>query len=97
MNKVMLVGRLTRDPDLRTMPSGKPLATVSVADYTHAHERIHGSAGRLPTEVTCDFRSRHVLAGARASYPRARSSKRRYRPGTAAGLEPLRTVHLPST
>jgi len=31
MNKVMLVGRLTRDPELRTLPSGKPLATFVVA------------------------------------------------------------------
>ena len=30
MNKVMLVGRLTRDPELRTLPSGKPLATFVV-------------------------------------------------------------------
>jgi single-stranded DNA-binding protein len=26
MNKVMLVGRLTRDAELRTLPSGKPVA-----------------------------------------------------------------------
>ena len=31
MNKVMLVGRLTRDPELRTLPSGKPLATFVIA------------------------------------------------------------------
>jgi single-strand DNA-binding protein len=31
MNKVMLVGRLTRDPELRSLPSGKPLATFVVA------------------------------------------------------------------
>jgi len=31
MNKVMLVGRLTRDPELRTLPRGKPLATFVVA------------------------------------------------------------------
>jgi single-strand DNA-binding protein len=31
MNKVLLVGRLTRDPELRTLPSGKPLATFVVA------------------------------------------------------------------
>jgi len=31
MNKVMLVGRLTRDPELRTLPSGNPLATFVVA------------------------------------------------------------------
>jgi single-strand DNA-binding protein len=31
MNKVMLVGRLTRDPEFRSLPSGKPLATFVVA------------------------------------------------------------------
>ena len=35
MNKVLLVGRLTRDPELRTLPSGKHVTTFSVAtnDY----------------------------------------------------------------
>lgn len=31
MNKVMLVGRLTRDPELRSLPSGKQVATFTVA------------------------------------------------------------------
>lgn len=31
MNKVMLVGRLTRDAELRTLPSGKPVATFTIA------------------------------------------------------------------
>jgi single-strand DNA-binding protein len=31
MNRVMLVGRLTRDPELRSLPSGKPVATFTVA------------------------------------------------------------------
>jgi single stranded DNA-binding protein (ssb) len=31
MNKVMLVGRLTRDPELRTLPSGKAVANFVVA------------------------------------------------------------------
>jgi len=31
MNKVMLVGRLTRDPELRALPSGKHVANFSVA------------------------------------------------------------------
>jgi single-strand DNA-binding protein len=31
MNKVLLVGRLTRDPELRSLPSGKPVATFTVA------------------------------------------------------------------
>jgi single-stranded DNA-binding protein len=32
MNKVMLVGRLTRDPELRSLPSGKHVATFTMAD-----------------------------------------------------------------
>lgn len=31
MNKVMLVGRLTRDPELRALPSGKPVANFTIA------------------------------------------------------------------
>ena len=31
MNKVFLVGRLTRDPELRTLPSGKAVANFVVA------------------------------------------------------------------
>jgi single-stranded DNA-binding protein len=38
MNKVLLVGRLTRDPELRTLPSGKAVANLNVADYTNHHE-----------------------------------------------------------
>lgn len=31
MNKVLLVGRLTRDPDLRSLPSGKHVAQFTIA------------------------------------------------------------------
>lgn len=31
MNKVVLVGRLTRDPEVRTLPSGQPVASFSIA------------------------------------------------------------------
>ena len=31
MNKVMLVGRLTRDPEVRSLPSGKPVANFTIA------------------------------------------------------------------
>jgi single-strand DNA-binding protein len=31
LNKVILVGRLTRDPELRYTPAGKPVATFSIA------------------------------------------------------------------
>jgi single-strand DNA-binding protein len=41
MNKVMLVGRLTRDPELRSLPSGKHVATFTVAtnDFRGGNER----------------------------------------------------------
>lgn len=31
LNKVQLIGRLTRDPELRTTPSGQTVATISLA------------------------------------------------------------------
>src|SRR6188474_3212005 len=31
MNKVLLVGRLTRDPELRSLPSGRHVATFTIA------------------------------------------------------------------
>lgn len=31
LNKVQLIGRLTRDPELRTTPSGQTVATLSIA------------------------------------------------------------------
>ncbi len=41
MNKVMLVGRLTRDPELRSLPSGKNVATFTIAtnEYRGGGER----------------------------------------------------------
>ena len=48
MNKVLLVGRLTRDPELRTLPSGKPVANLDVSDYINDHER---SPSRLPAAL----------------------------------------------
>jgi Single-strand binding protein family len=50
MNRVLLVGRLTRDPDLRTLPSGKPLASVNNAEYTNEHVLL--SCG-VPTPLPC--------------------------------------------
>jgi single-strand DNA-binding protein len=44
MNRVMLVGRLTRDPELRSLPSGKPVATFTVATNEYR------SAGNERTE-----------------------------------------------
>lgn len=35
VNKVILVGRLTRDPELRTTPSGQTVATIGIATNRH--------------------------------------------------------------
>jgi single-strand DNA-binding protein len=45
MNKVMLVGRLTRDPELRSLPSGK-----AVANFTIATNEFRGNGAGERTE-----------------------------------------------
>ncbi len=45
MNKVMLVGRLTRDPELRKLPSGK-----AVANFTIATNEFRGGGAGERTE-----------------------------------------------
>jgi single-strand DNA-binding protein len=45
MNKVMLVGRLTRDPELRSLPSGK-----AVANFTIATNEFRGGGNGERTE-----------------------------------------------
>ncbi len=34
-NKAIIIGRLTRDPELKTIPSGQQVATISVATNRH--------------------------------------------------------------
>ena len=36
MNRVLLTGRLTRDPELRTAAGGKPVTQFSVATHEYA-------------------------------------------------------------
>ena len=45
MNRVMLVGRLTRDPELRSLPSGK-----AVANFVVATNEFRGSGAGERTE-----------------------------------------------
>jgi single-strand DNA-binding protein len=40
MNKVLLVGRLTRDPELRTLPSGKHVTTFTVATNEYRGQNV---------------------------------------------------------
>jgi single-strand DNA-binding protein len=43
VNKVMLIGRLTADPDLRTLPSGTLLASMRMATNTYGGKEEDGS------------------------------------------------------
>ena len=42
VNKVIIIGNLGRDPELRYTPSGKPVATLSVATSTRTENRQSG-------------------------------------------------------
>jgi single-strand DNA-binding protein len=43
VNKVMLIGRLTADPDLRALPSGTLLASMRMATNTYGGKEEDGS------------------------------------------------------
>ena len=57
MNKVLLAGRLTRDPELRSLASGKAVTQFSVSDYTNENRppsASHGLAGRSRDRASKD-------------------------------------------
>jgi single-strand DNA-binding protein len=43
VNRVMLLGRLTADPEIRTLPSGTPLASMRMATNTYGGKEEDGS------------------------------------------------------
>ena len=45
MNKVLLTGRLTRDPELRALASGSNVTTFAVASERQCHQTVGASAG----------------------------------------------------
>ncbi len=63
-NKVLLMGRLTRDPELRYTPQGTPVADIGLAvnrEYTAGDERrkettfVDVTAWRRQAEVICQY------------------------------------------
>ncbi len=49
MNTVVLIGRLTRDPELRYVPSGQPVASFTLAvDRSFTTENGKGTADFIP-------------------------------------------------
>lgn len=67
LNKVILMGRLTRDPELRTTPNGVNVASFSIAvnrDYTKAgEERIADFINCVAWRNTADFVSKYFIKG----------------------------------
>lgn len=71
MNRTVLVGRLTKDPDLRYTPNGVPTATFTLAvnrSFTNAQgEResdfINVVVWRKPAENVANFLKKGSLAG----------------------------------
>lgn len=63
-NKVLLMGRLTRDPELRYTQQGTPVADISIAvnrEYTVGNERrkdtafVDVTAWRRQAEIICQY------------------------------------------
>lgn len=71
MNRVVLVGRLTRDPELRYTPSGVPVATFTLAvNRTFTNQQgereadfINCVVWRKPAENVANFLKKGSLAG----------------------------------
>ena len=73
MNKVMLVGRLTRDPELRSLPSGKHVAQFTMADSVTRYDDHACRSYHDPPTITAPLArprdaDRHRL-GAGRSHP----------------------------
>ena len=46
INKVIIVGRLGNDPELRTMPNGDSVAKISVATSTEWTDKVSGDKNK---------------------------------------------------
>ena len=58
MNQVLLTGRLTRDPEVRKLTSGKTVTQQSLAKYSDAQVVVYigcGERGNEMTEVLTEF------------------------------------------
>jgi single-strand DNA-binding protein len=67
MNTVVLIGRLTRDPELRYVPSGQPVASFTLAvDRTFPTERGKNTADFIPVVAwrkSAELISAHLSKG----------------------------------
>ena len=66
LNKVILLGNLTRDPELRYAPNGTPVARFGLAVNTHAPDKATSARKRsalwilLPSVVEAETASEYL-------------------------------------
>lgn len=84
VNKVILVGRLTADPEVRAMPSGTHVANLRVATNTYAGKEEDGTRREFTDFHTlvvfgrpAEFAAEHLRRG-RLVYAEGRSQTRSY-------------------
>ena len=46
VNKVILIGNLGKDPEMRYMPSGDAIANISLGDHRHMERQERRKAGK---------------------------------------------------
>lgn len=67
MNTVVLIGRLTRDPELRYVPNGQPVASFTLAvDRPYSTETGRGAADFIPVVAwrkSAELISTHLSKG----------------------------------
>ena len=66
LNHITLMGRLTRDPELRLSPSGLPVCSFSVAcdrDYRTGGEKITDFVNIVAWRNTAEFVSKYFTKG----------------------------------
>ena len=80
MNKVILMGRLTRDPDIRYSQAAEPLA---IARYTLAVDRRFQRRDNSGNEQTADFIS-CVAFGKNGEFAESKKSQGYPEPGNAS-------------
>jgi len=61
LNKVILLGNLTRDPELRSAPNGTPVTKTSVKPRPsgRGYKEVGPSAGQFPVDAARQFLLRH--------------------------------------
>lgn len=90
LNKVILEGRLTRDPKLGTDKNGKPYAFYDIATNTDLKADFHKAASFNPDHVT-------VIESAKKGDPITMSGELKYRDRKTEDGKPYKEAYIRTT